>query len=75
MPDKQVIYRYIRVGGLLSSIPFVLVSGPLAGYLAAEFLKEKFHLNALAALALIALGFICSFIETIRIIRNLLKHD
>ena len=72
---KQEIYKWIRLGGLLSFIPFILVAGPMAGYLAGEYLIKRFGLPPFTSFILATLGFVGSARETIRIIKIALKTD
>lgn len=74
MPDKQDIFRFIKIAGMVSFIPFVLVSGPLAGYLAGEFLAEKLSFPYLKLIC-VFVGFIAAIFETFKIVRLVLKLD
>lgn len=66
---KREVYNWIKVGGLLSLIPFVLVAGPLMGYLAFEYLEKRFGTPPYVLYILITIGFAAGVRETIRIIR------
>ncbi len=66
---KQELYKWVKVGGLLSIIPIVLVTGPILGYLAGDFLVKRFNLHFFVIYIFAAIGFISSIRETIRIIR------
>ncbi|MCX5686328.1 MAG: hypothetical protein NTW09_02545 [Candidatus Omnitrophica bacterium] len=72
---KQEIYKWIRMGGLLSFIPFVLAAGPIAGYLAGEYLIKRFGLPQYISYIFAAVGFAASARETVRIIRIAIKTD
>jgi hypothetical protein len=72
-PSKKEVYTWIKIAGLLSYIPVVLVAGPLAGYFCGELLAKKFVLTPLIVIVLIGLGIIVSIIEAIRIIKLTLK--
>ena len=76
-PDarKSDVYKWIRTAGLLSFIPFVLASGPLAGYFLGEFLVKRFSLPLYVLYISIAVGFLASVSETIRIIRFALLSE
>jgi hypothetical protein len=73
--NKEELYRRIRVGGFATFIPFVLISGPIGGYLVGEFLRQKFCLGRNTILICIAIGAVASFLETFRIIRAMVKVD
>ena len=66
---KKELYSRIRLAGLLSYVPLVLFTGPFLGFVAGDYLVKKFALPAYILLICIALGFLSSIIETIRIIK------
>ncbi len=72
---KAALYRWIKIGGILSFIPFVLVAGPLAGHFAGSYLEHKFHFPFYTSFVLITIGFIGSVMETVRIIQVALKKE
>lgn len=72
---KQEIYKWIKIGGLLSFIPFILIAGPLAGYLAGDWLTKQFGLPQFTAVLLAGIGFIGSVRETVRVVRFALKTE
>jgi len=72
---KKKIYTWIKIGGILSFIPFVLVSGPIAGFFLGNFLQKKFGWPLSVTLILVTIGFIGSVRETIRIIKIALKSE
>lgn len=72
---RQEIYKWIRIGGLLSFIPFVLAAGPIAGYLAGEYLEKRFGLPHYTSYIFGGVGFAASVRETVRIIRIAIKTD
>lgn len=73
--EKKELYARIRLAGLLSYIPLVLFTGPFAGYLAGDYLVKKIGLPAYVMLISIALGFLSSIIEIIRIIKLARKSE
>ncbi len=66
---KREIYKWIKVGSLLSLIPFVLAAGPLMGYVAFDYLQKKFGVPPYMSYVFITIGFAASVRETIRIIK------
>ena len=70
---KADFYRWVKIGGLLSFLPFVLVAGPLGGFYLGSFLEKKFGLSHHVSIALITVGFIGSLTETVKVIRLALK--
>ena len=69
------IYKWIKIGGLLSFLPFVLVSGPLVAYLLGNYLEKRFGLPSYISLVFITIGFIVSVMETVKIIRFALRTE
>ncbi len=70
---KADVYRWIKIGGLLSFLPFVLVAGPLAGFYLGNYLEHRFNLPAYVSIACITVGFIASLREAVRIVRLALR--
>jgi len=69
------VYKWIKIGGLLSFIPVIMAAGPLAGWFFADFLEKRFGFPDFTAVICITIGFIASIRETIRIIRIALKTE
>ncbi|MFA5116360.1 MAG: hypothetical protein WC486_03670 [Candidatus Omnitrophota bacterium] len=76
-PDarKSDVYKWVRTAGVLSFIPFVLVSGPVAGYFLGDFLVKKFTFPGYLTYICITVGFIASVHETVKIIRFALLNE
>ena len=69
------VYKWIKIGGLLSFIPVIMASGPLAGYFCADYLEKRFGLPGFTSAIFITTGFIASARETIRIIKLAIKTE
>ena len=69
MAKKDDAYRWIKVGGLLSLIPLTLAAGPLAGYIAGDYLAKRFSLPEYTTVVFIGIGIAASMLETFRIIK------
>lgn len=67
--DKNELYNRIRLAGILSYVPLVLFTGPFFGFLGADYLIKKFNLPGYLIFIGIALGFLSSIIEVVRIIK------
>jgi F0F1-type ATP synthase assembly protein I len=52
--------RWLRPIGILTTIPFVLMFGPLIGFYAGDWLDQKFGTEPYLMILLIVLGFIAS---------------
>jgi len=73
--SKKESYKWIKIAGMLSFIPFILVGGALTGYLAGDYIGKKFSSLAFAVPICIGIGLIASIIEVIRIVKLALKID
>ena len=72
---KAEAYKWVKIGGILSFLPFVIAAGPVAGYIVGDYLVRKFGLPFYTLLILITLGIAGSIRETIRIIKFALKTE
>ena len=74
-PDKRKadLYRWIKIGGLLSFLPFVLVAGPLAGFYLGNYLEKRFSLPSYVSMVLIIVGFVGSFKEAVKVVKMALR--
>lgn len=75
MAGGEEAYRRIKIAGMISFIPVVLVAGPLSGYLIGAYLEKKFALSSTVLFISIIIGFIASITEAVRIIRLVLRID
>ena len=62
--------RWMRPIGLLTTIPFLLMFGPLIGYFAGDWLDRKFDTEPYLMVLLIALGFVASGKEVWKLIQR-----
>jgi hypothetical protein len=72
---KPEVYKRIKIAGLLSFIPFVLIGGVLAGYIAADFISGRFLPDVFAFPLCILAGLAASVIEVARIIKLTLRIE
>jgi hypothetical protein len=61
--------------GLALTLPMVLLSGPLAGYLVSRWLILKWGWAPVTTFVLVLVGFFGSAIQTVRILRLLYKRS
>jgi len=73
--DKEELYKKIKIGGMISFIPIILATGPLAGYFIGDYIEKRFDLPSYAAFICIGAGFAASILEVARIIRKVLSID
>lgn len=69
------VYKWIKIGGLLSFIPIIMATGPLAGFFLADYLEKKFNLPNFTSVICITIGFITSVAEIVKIIKLALKTE
>lgn len=72
---KAEFYKLVKIGGLIIFIPMILAIGPLTGYFIGNFLEKKLGFAPYISLACIALGFVASAREIIRIINIMIKEE
>ncbi|MFA5275442.1 MAG: hypothetical protein WC417_00920 [Candidatus Omnitrophota bacterium] len=73
--NKQDIYRRIKIAGLISFIPFILLGAPLTGYIAGELLVEKLGLPGYTTPILIAVSLLAGIWQVIRIIKLCIQNS
>ena len=69
------VYKWIKIGGLLSFIPVIMAAGPVGGYFCGDYLQKRFGLPNYTSPIVITIGFIARARETIRIIKMALKTE
>ena len=67
--------RFIRQVGLLSTIPVMLLSGPLIGFLIGDYIDKRFGTTPWFMIVCLTLGIVASIRQTINIIRKAGKKD
>jgi hypothetical protein len=73
--QKKKVYKWIKIGGLLSFLPFVMAAGPLGGYLVGDLLQQKLRFPPITMAICINLGFLGSAVETVRVITMALRAE
>ncbi|HAS18335.1 MAG TPA: hypothetical protein DCR39_10845 [Nitrospiraceae bacterium] len=68
-------YRFIRQLGMLTTIPFVLLSGPVIGFFIGDYIDKRFGTAPWFMVALVILGLIASARQTIQIINRAGKDN
>jgi hypothetical protein len=72
--DKKDLYKRIKIAGILSFIPFILLGGAFLGYITGDYLQKKIITAPFIVFPIcIALGMLVSAIEVIRIIKLAVK--
>jgi F0F1-type ATP synthase assembly protein I len=73
--DKDDFYKGVRAVGFVVFIPFILAAGPLSGYFAGSFLKQKFNLSNLTVILGALFGFLAAVVEVARIIKIIAREN
>lgn len=73
--QKDDSYRLLWMLGLALTLPMILLSGPLAGYLISILFVKKLGLPGYWTPALMALGFLGSGLQSYRLIKRLNTKD
>jgi F0F1-type ATP synthase assembly protein I len=73
--NKQELYKWTKIAGALSFIPFVLIAGISAGYFIGGLLVRKFNAAPVTMPVAVVTGIFVSAVEVIRIVRLVLKID
>lgn len=71
---KSGFYRWVKIGGSLSLIPFILAAGPLGGYFLGDYLDKVLGLRHASWICMF-IGIAGSAYETVRVIRFALKAE
>lgn len=75
MQERKFFYSQVRIFGASVFILLSLVTGPLAGYFAGDYLVKKFSWPGFVVFVLIGIGFLSSLFEVVRITKFLLKKE
>ncbi len=68
--DKSENLKYLKIVVEVTSIPFVLLGGPVVGFLIGSFLDAKLKTGWVFLVIFLVLGFIAAVKETILIIKR-----
>lgn len=66
-------YKTLKIAGLVSYIPFVLASSPIAGYFLGEYINRRFITNRYTTSVFAIIGLLAGLWETFRVIRVIAK--
>jgi len=73
MPKKDTVYFQLKQLGILTTVPFILLAGPLVGFGLGTWIDRKAGSEPWGMVAMITLGFVASAREVIRLIRRISK--
>ncbi|HNX67917.1 MAG TPA: hypothetical protein PLL75_00555 [Candidatus Omnitrophota bacterium] len=72
---QEDLRRLFWMLGLALTLPMVLLSGPLAGYLISRWLIQQWHFDTGLTLILTLLGLAGSTLQTVRILKQLYRAE
>lgn len=61
--------------GVLTTVPFILVAGPLIGFWMGDWIDQRYATDPYGKAVLIFLGFAGSIREIVRIVQRILRDD
>ncbi len=70
---RKDLWNMMQIGGLALAIPFEIAAGPFIGSLIGLYLKNRFGIHRSIILMFILMGFVASVINTVVIIKMMLK--
>ena len=73
--SKDAVYSQIKQLGILTAVPIVLLAGPALGFFLGSWLDRKYHIYPWVTIIAVALGFIASGREIVRLLKQVLKED
>ena len=73
--EKTPFYSQVKQLGILTTVPVILLVGPVVGYLAGSWLDRNFHIYPWLTIVLVLLGFVASGREVVRLLRSVLKSE
>ena len=72
---KPTYGKLLRQVGVVTTIPMILVAGPLVGYGIGTWLDRHFGTDPWGKVVVLLLGFGASLKQVVSIIRNLIKEE
>lgn len=75
MAAKDEIYKRVKIAGLISLIPTILVAAPLSGYFIGNYLQIRFGLSPYVTFIFAGIGLLAGIRETVRILKLVIKIE
>ncbi len=73
--SKEDLQRLFRMLGLAITLPAVLVSGPLAGYLFGQWSLRKWTLNQDPTMVFMLIGLAGSAVQAVRLLKRIFEES
>lgn len=65
----------VRQLGILTVVPIILLAGPAIGFFLGSWIDRKYDIYPWVTIIFVALGFIASGREIVRLLKQVLKED
>ncbi len=76
MPAKKIAdWKEIKNLGILTTVPLILLIGPLVGFFVGSWIDRKAHSYPWVTILFIGLGFVASGREVIRLIKEISRQS
>ena len=72
---KDADFRQLKQIGVLTTVPIILLVGPIAGYFVGNWIDKRFQFYPWGTISLLILGFVASGREIYRLLTQVLKED
>jgi F0F1-type ATP synthase assembly protein I len=73
--NKNAFFAQVKQLGVLTTIPIILLVGPLIGFVLGGWLDRKVQSYPWFTIAFVSLGFIASAREIIRLLKQVTRDD
>lgn len=72
---KAPLYSQVKQLGILTTVPIILLIGPVIGYFAGSWLDRKFQVYPWFTIIFVSLGFLAAGREVARLLKAVLKSE
>ena len=72
---KSAFFSQVKQLGVLTTIPIILLVGPLIGFVLGGWLDRKFQIYPWFTIIVVTLGFIASGREVFRLLKQVTRDD
>ena len=73
--NKDAFYTQVRQLGILTTIPIILLVGPVIGFVIGGWIDRKFHIYPWVTIIFVTLGFVASGREIVQILKQVSKEN
>ena len=73
--EKDAFYSQVKQLGVLTTVPMILLVGPVIGFFLGGWIDRKAHIYPWFTLFFILMGFAASGREVVRLLKQISKDD